>query len=332
VLDGYLPSRDWPEVKASWASIMGSCEAINRWQESSITPRTLALEHWLCEQLGWRASALDGLSCWPLIRDATKLEQLSAAGTVKQDRILLTPCHFYVRLDHVGVTSLSDKALSQDEAHALLASLSDDIASWSNWFESTITIQCLDPMHWLMHFDRSDVDLEGCTLALAEGLNVEQYLAQGGKARTWRRVLNQIQMIWHEHPVNLARSQAGLLPINALWLGGRLQPGSKRVKRYFSLKSQSDYLRGLERYIQASADQQVDDLLLLTLDADQLKPDIVEHGLRTLLSAIASAPAHQALELLLCSEHVWEHYRIRRPGQILQGSLLERIFQWFVKR
>lgn len=311
---------------------MGSCEAISRWHETSITPRTLALEHWLCDQLGWKANALDGLACWTLHHGAADLAPPSIAGTVNQQQILLTPCHFYVRLDHVGVTSLKDTALTEQEAHALLASLSDDIACWSNWFESTITLQCLDPMHWLLGFDRQDVDLEGCTLALAEGLNVEQYLAQGSKARTWRRVLNQIQMIWHQHPVNLARSRAGLLPVNALWLGGRLQPGSQRVKRYFSLKSQRDYLRGLERYIQPSAQQQVDDVLIMSLEADQLKPDRVEHGLQTLLSAMATAPAHETLELVLCSEHAWEHYRIRRPRGALNEGLLERVFRWFGKQ
>jgi hypothetical protein len=32
--------------------------------------------------------------------------------------------------------------------------------------------------------------------------------------------LNEIQMVWHEHPVNLAREERGEVPINSLWLYG----------------------------------------------------------------------------------------------------------------
>jgi hypothetical protein len=32
--------------------------------------------------------------------------------------------------------------------------------------------------------------------------------------------LNEIQMVWHEHPVNIARAERGEVPINSLWLFG----------------------------------------------------------------------------------------------------------------
>ena len=38
--------------------------------------------------------------------------------------------------------------------------------------------------------------------------------------KTWRRLLNEIQMCWHEHPVNIERQQAGEPEINGLWLYG----------------------------------------------------------------------------------------------------------------
>ena len=39
-------------------------------------------------------------------------------------------------------------------------------------------------------------------------------------SRPWRRVLNEVQMVWHEHPINESRQAEGLLPINGLWLYG----------------------------------------------------------------------------------------------------------------
>lgn len=38
--------------------------------------------------------------------------------------------------------------------------------------------------------------------------------------RPWRRLLNEIQMCWHDHPVNERRSQQGMPTINGVWLYG----------------------------------------------------------------------------------------------------------------
>jgi len=329
VLDGYLPSRQWPEIESAWQAVLANCESISRWSDPAATPRTLALEHWLCDQLGWQPVALDGLSCWQLDAHESDRTRLTDPAWATPHGLLLTPCHFYVRLDHVGVSSLKDRDLSQLEANALLASLNDDLASWSTWFGSNITLVSLDPMHWLLSTDTGKLDLQGCALAMAEGLNVEQYLAQGSAAKIWRRVLNEIQMIWYEHPVNAARAQEGLLPVNALWLGGALRPGPQIVKRRFRLKGQKDYVKGLERYTHKSEDQQPCELVIMSLEADQLRPEIVHHGLQTLQSAISTAPAEQAFELLVCSDHAWEHYRVVSDQRALNKERLHhRLMRW----
>jgi hypothetical protein len=38
--------------------------------------------------------------------------------------------------------------------------------------------------------------------------------------RPWRKLVNELQMLWHTDPINEARMQAGLAPINGLWLYG----------------------------------------------------------------------------------------------------------------
>ncbi len=43
-------------------------------------------------------------------------------------------------------------------------------------------------------------------------------------SRPWRRLLNEIQMVWHDHPVNQARQEQGQPTVNALWLYGGAQP------------------------------------------------------------------------------------------------------------
>lgn len=46
--------------------------------------------------------------------------------------------------------------------------------------------------------------------------------------RDWRKRVNELQMVWHEHPVNAQRQAQGLLPINTVWLHGGA-PGFKPV-------------------------------------------------------------------------------------------------------
>jgi len=56
-------------------------------------------------------------------------------------------------------------------------------------------------------------------MALME-LDLGDWWPTGQAWRAWRRRVNEIQMTWHDHPVNLAREQGGLPAINSVWLYG----------------------------------------------------------------------------------------------------------------
>ncbi|MEP6899479.1 MAG: phosphoglycerate mutase, partial [Rhodanobacter sp.] len=64
----------------------------------------------------------------------------------------------------------------------------------------------------------------------ALGEDLSQHLPQGAEGRRWRVLLNDIQVLLHQHPVNIDRRARGLPPVNSLWLwgGGSLcaAPGS----------------------------------------------------------------------------------------------------------
>jgi hypothetical protein len=51
-------------------------------------------------------------------------------------------------------------------------------------------------------------------------MRLSDWWPQEDSLREWRRLLNEIQMVWHTHPVNLARAERGEVPINSLWLFG----------------------------------------------------------------------------------------------------------------
>lgn len=60
----------------------------------------------------------------------------------------------------------------------------------------------------------------------ALGENLSEHLPAGAEGRPWRILLNDIQVLLHQHPLNSARQNRGVAPLNSLWLwgGGTLPP------------------------------------------------------------------------------------------------------------
>ena len=52
------------------------------------------------------------------------------------------------------------------------------------------------------------------------GLETTSYMPRGAGAAKWNRLLNEMQMLMFEHPVNQAREQRGELAANSVWLSG----------------------------------------------------------------------------------------------------------------
>lgn len=71
------------------------------------------------------------------------------------------------------------------------------------------------------------------TPAAAIGSEIQTWWSQHPGTRPWRRVLNEIQMAWHDDPINQARARRGQLPVNGLWIfgGGRLADFGARQER-----------------------------------------------------------------------------------------------------
>ena len=56
--------------------------------------------------------------------------------------------------------------------------------------------------------------------SVAMDRNIYQFMPQGAAASTWLSYLNEIQMLLHEHPVNIQRESKHQAAINSVWLSG----------------------------------------------------------------------------------------------------------------
>jgi hypothetical protein len=63
-------------------------------------------------------------------------------------------------------------------------------------------------------------------LSVVAGRSVVRQLPETAEARWLRRLLNEAQMVLHEHPANRQREDAGRATINSLWLWGAGVPAA----------------------------------------------------------------------------------------------------------
>lgn len=127
----------------------------------------------------------------------------------------IDPVHFALASDHLLLQPLAD--LDQADAAALAAAAQTVLAPQAR-------IKVHGP-HWLLQF-AEPWDLHCTPLAGALGGAAQHLLPTGADATHWRRLLTEVQMLWHTHPVNIAREARGAVAVNGLWLhgGGRAQP------------------------------------------------------------------------------------------------------------
>lgn len=91
-------------------------------------------------------------------------------------------------------------------------------------FEDTgFAAEPLSPERWRLRLPDGLRPQTASPLAVA-GQRLNDWWRQDAQTRPWRRLLNEIQMAWHGHPVNEARAARGLPPVNALWLYGGGSP------------------------------------------------------------------------------------------------------------
>jgi len=80
--------------------------------------------------------------------------------------------------------------------------------------------------------------------AVANG-KIANYLPRDSQAGDWRRLMTEVQMLFHDHPVNNDRVAAGLLPINAMWFWGGAKSNAVPADLDVVLIAEDAYASGL---------------------------------------------------------------------------------------
>lgn len=129
----------------------------------------------------------------------------------------------WVQPDMNGVRLLAcgHLQLDMDEAQAFAAPLRPVFD------EAGIQLEISTPDRWHLKLPANTSLPSFAAPEQALGEDLSQHLPQGAEGRRWRVLLNEIQVLLHQHPLNAERRARGLAPVNSLWLwGGGSLPGA----------------------------------------------------------------------------------------------------------
>ena len=220
------------------------------------------------------------------------------------------PVHLAPARDHLRLFAVD--ALTMDESQALAATC-DALLEHHG-----LALVAPAPERWYVRAPHA-LDFAARESATLAGRDLFPFLPDGPDGAFVRRLLTELQMSLHDHPVNRARERAGRLAVNSLWLwgGGRLDDSvSARVRalagRVPSLRSDDAVLRGLWRLAGADAGT-------LPGSLGAIAPGVI--ATRAFENAASVADAARCAELLQRAEAEW----LRPALAGLKSNAIERV-------
>jgi hypothetical protein len=130
----------------------------------------------------------------------------------------LQPVHFHATRDHLILMAQSQIDLTANESANLLQVALPFI---EEDFGSKVLFQ--GQRDWFIPAGPFS-NLATHSIDQAHGRNIDWWMPRDtselGVAKLWRKLQNEIQMLWHIDPVNAEREQQGLPSINSLWISG----------------------------------------------------------------------------------------------------------------
>ena len=190
----------WPRLPAfAWLSARGG------WS----TQGSRSWRHWLLAKAGVPdpADVLERYAAGPCLALLVAAPSDGVAAWA-----CAQPAHLAAALDHLRFAT-AVLNLSADAESELLQMLNRHFADRGLGFERGIA------GGWLLR-SAAPVDCVTHDPAAAAGRNVHDFMPAGPDGALVRGIMNEVQMLLHEHPVNAQRQRRGELALNAVWPWG----------------------------------------------------------------------------------------------------------------
>lgn len=124
------------------------------------------------------------------------------------------PAWVQAEMNGVRLLACGQIGLSQEEAEALAAPLRPVFG------DAGMLLEVTTPDRWQVRLAEGTPVPDFAAPEQALGEDLYQHLPQGPDGRRWRILINELQVLLHQHPLNADRRAKGLPPVNNLWLWG----------------------------------------------------------------------------------------------------------------
>lgn len=159
----------------------------------------------------------------------------AAAHWLRADPVHLRPDLARLRL--FGTDMLD---LREEESEVLGSTVAEALA------EHGLTLHRPHAHRWYLRVE-AGLDLRTTAPAGVAGADIAAAMPSGSDAARWCRLLNEIQMVLHDHPVNRAREQRGQAAVNSVWFWGYGPAPSVPAPQELRVRSADPVLGGLAR-------------------------------------------------------------------------------------
>ncbi|MBI5781789.1 MAG: hypothetical protein HZA65_09025 [Rhodocyclales bacterium] len=149
--------------------------------------------------------------------------------------------------DRIVVTEPGEAGLSPEEAAALAPALSAWLTQLAP--DAILGFELVTPQRGYLRLAAPAEGVRFAPLDEASGRSLDALLPQGEEARRWRRLMNEIQVWLHAHPVNAERRRRGWPTVDSLWLWGNERPTANAVppRRVLGARTLDALARGWAR-------------------------------------------------------------------------------------
>ena len=189
---------------------------------------------------GWRAQLERAFSLVPTgLPVAALTRQLDCNDAELHQWLRADPAHVQADMATARLAACGEMGLDAAECAELLRPLKPVFG------DAGFPISAPVPQRWYLMLPRDNRLPAFADPHDALGAPMDAHLPQGETGRRWRHLLNEAQVILHNHPLNQKRMRDGKLPVNSLWFwGGGSLPDDVRCV-FGTVRSNDVLLRAL---------------------------------------------------------------------------------------
>lgn len=164
---------------------------------------------------GWRAQLERAFTLVPTgVPVAALTRQLDCNDAELHQWLRADPAHVQADMATARLVACGEMGLDAAECAELLRPLKPVFG------DAGFPISAPVPQRWYLMLPRDNRLPAFADPHDALGAPMDAHLPQGEPGRRWRHLLNEAQVILHNHPLNRQRMRDGRLPVNSVWFWG----------------------------------------------------------------------------------------------------------------